>query len=1102
MATETVTVLFTDLVGSTELLSRLGEETADDLRREHFRLLRAAVSDAGGQEVKNLGDGLMVTFDGVGAGLACAVAMQQAMAARPGSAEPMSIRVGVAAGEAEFEEGDYFGLPVVEAARLCARAEGGDILTTDMVRLLARSRGGFDLELLGDLELKGLDDAVTVHRVRWEPVANDDNPVLPVPSRVASIARSRYVGRGREMEILETALKEAQAGDRRAVLLSGEPGIGKTTLAARFATRASEAGASVLYGRCDEDLFVPYQPWAEALGHLVEQAPLELVRAHVDEYGTVVGRVVPAIWSRTVAQVADARASEETDRPRFFAAAVDLLSRASDGTPLVVLLDDLHWADAGSVDLLRHVLSVNRRLPVLFVGTFRDADVGADDPLAGALAALHREEGVTRLPMRGLDDNELLDFLELVAGHEMEADGVALRDALLAETDGNPFFVGELLRHLAATGAIYQDDDGHWRATDDLRTAGLPVSIREVVGQRVRSLGEETHRVLTLASVIGRDFDLDLLERVAEVDTDHLIDLCDGAVEAQVLRERDRGAGYTFAHALIERTLYDAVSANRRARAHRAIAEALEDITEGEPGPRVGELAYHWAQATRPSDAEKAVNYAGQAGARALASFSPAEALRWFSQALELLHADASAGDRTRADLLVGLGVAQRLLGIPAYRETLLEASWAADRAGDVELLARAALANNRGWQSRTDGTADEERLAVLNRAVAALGDDAPATRARLIALLGAEQIYTKTLDERTALAEEAVALARSSGDALTTAHVLIYAHRAIIGPSTLARRRAWVTEGLDLANELGDPFLRVQALDALMLGALDRADRDEFEELLETKAGILEALPDANLQWAHAFHLAVQAILSGDLATAEELATAALNFGLETGQEDALIIYGAQLLNIRIRQGRIVELLPLVEDAVASRPKLGVYRAVLAFVCAVADDLERCRQLLDAEYAAGFAVPEDTNWTTTHAYWAEAARRAGHADAAEALLGRITPFTDFLATTGVSISPVLAHTIGRLQHFLGRLDEADASYAGALALHERLRCPIFVCTTQAAWAALLAERDRGDDRARARAMAEDARETAARGGYGNVERDATDLLHQLHQLS
>ena len=230
-----------------------------------------------------------------------------------------------------------------------------------------------------------------------------------------------------------------------------------------------------------------------------------------------------------------------TDRPRFFAAVIDLLSRASDETPLVVLLDDLHWADAGSVDLLRHALWSIAVCLLLIVGTFRDADVGADDPLAGALAAFHRVQGVTRLSLRGPDDGELLDFLELVAGHELEDDGVALRDALLAETDGNPFFVGELLRHLAATGAIFLDEDyyGRWRATDDLRTAGLPVSIREVVGQRVWSLGEENHRVLTLASVIGRDFDLDLPERKAcQI---HVYDLMD------LVRQRGRSTGPTRA---------------------------------------------------------------------------------------------------------------------------------------------------------------------------------------------------------------------------------------------------------------------------------------------------------------------------------------------------------------------------------------------------------------------------------------------------------------------------------------------------------------------------------------------------------------------------
>jgi class 3 adenylate cyclase/tetratricopeptide (TPR) repeat protein len=1093
MATQTVTMLFTDLVGSTELLSRLGDADADSLRREHFSLLREVVAEAGGEEIKTTGDGLMVAFSGVGAALACAVGMQQAMAARPASKAPLTMRVGVAVGEGEAEDGDWYGRPVVEAARACAHCEGGEILATDMVRLLARYRGGFEFESAGEVAFKGLDEPVSVHRVLWEPRGDGEGDVLPLPARVASIAAARYVGRVREQEVLDAALKEACTGECRAVLVSGEPGIGKTTLAARVAERASKAGVSVLYGRCDEDLFVPYQPWAEALGHLVERAPPDLLRAHLATYGSVVGRVVPAIWARTVAQTADDRGSEEAERPRFFAAVVDLVARASAAAPLVLLLDDLHWADAGTLDLLRHVLTADRRLSLLVVGAFRDADVGADDPLAALLAALHREQGVVRLPLRGLGDDELLAFLELIAGHEMNEDGLLLRDALAAETDGNPFFVRELLRHLAATGLIYQDAAGRWTTTDDLRTAGLPVSIREVVGQRVRSLGPQTHRVLTLASVIGRDFDLDLLERVAGADGENLLDLCEAAVDVQLLRERERGDGYTFSHALIGHTLYDDLSAARRSRAHRAVAEALEELTGGDPGPLVGELAYHWAHATRHGDNAKAVAYAGEAGARALTALAPAEAVRWYTQAIDLL-GDEAGTDSLRAELLVGLGDAQRQAGLSAFRETLLRAAALAEQLGDAHLLARAALTNNRGWQSRI-GEADQERLAALRHALDGIDASATATRARLLTLTATEQIYTTTLEHRLAIVTEAVELARSSGDRGALADALLRAVQAVVAPPTLATRLAWLHEAATLAEELGDPLQRFLACHLLSRCDLESADRDGYEAQLTTKGTILEALPHAGLRWTHAYDLAVQSLLAGDLAEAEQRATDALNFGLESEESDAFTIYGSQLLNIRVRQGRIAELISLIEQTVASMPGQPVYQAVLAMAYADGGDLERCQRLLETAHQEGFAIPPDNSWSSALYCWADAAVRTGDRASAALLHDRLAPFRDHLVTTHVTVDPVVAHTLGRLEHLLGRYDEAADSFGRAQELHDRLRCPPFVAMTEVAWAQLLTDRDSGGDRHQARAMAERARKTAAARGYADVERDAVELL-------
>ena len=243
---------------------------------------------------------------------------------------------------------------------------------------------------------------------------------------------------------------------------------------------------------------------------------------------------------------------------------------------------------------------------------------------------------------------------------------------------------------------IYQQDDGRWISGIDLRAAGLPVSVKEVVGRRLAGLGPDTERVLALAAVIGRDFDVPSLAAVAHLDEDAVVDLCDAAVLAAVLQTTDDPDRYTFAHALIEHTLYDGLSPARRSRAHRAVAEHLELRWGADPGDRAGELAHHWSAAVQPTDVAKAVHYAAVAAARALDQLAPDEALRWYSQAIELL--DRSPDDlHQRARILLGLGDAQKQCGVPAHRETLIEAAHLADQIGDVDLLVQAALTNNRG---------------------------------------------------------------------------------------------------------------------------------------------------------------------------------------------------------------------------------------------------------------------------------------------------------------------------------------------------------------------------------------------------------------------
>ena len=302
-----------------------------------------------------------------------------------------------------------------------------------------------------------------------------------------------------------------------------------------------------------------------------------------------------------------------------------------------MIVDDLHWADKPTLQLLRHVVGHGTSSRLLVIGTFRDAELSGTHPLSEALGALRREPGMIRLQLDGLDDVEVVTFLEAAAGHELDEVGVGLAHAVYRETDGNPFFVAELLLHLAESGAIVQNDDGRWVPAHPEDEIVLPESVREVIDARVSRIGSGAAKILTLAAVIGRDFDVDLLSVVAGLEEDDLLDLLDEAQAGALVREAPDVPGrYTFAHALIQRTLYDALGGTRRARAHLQVAEALEQLHGEEPG-HAGELAHHYFLATRPTRADKAISYARWAGETALAALAPDEAVRYFAQALELL---------------------------------------------------------------------------------------------------------------------------------------------------------------------------------------------------------------------------------------------------------------------------------------------------------------------------------------------------------------------------------------------------------------------------------------------------------------------------------
>ena len=367
--------------------------------------------------------------------------------------------------------------------------------------------------------------------------------------------------------------------------------------------------------------------------------------------------------------------------------------------------------------------------------------------------------------------------------------------------------MSEVLRNLTETGAIRQNADGRWVAGLP-RHISLPDSVREVIGARVLRLGKDAGRVLSVASVIGRDFDLDLLARATKTSDDELLDILDAAAAVALVRELADTGRYSFAHALVQHTLYEDLGHNRRARAHRNVAEALEDLCGGLPGCRVGELARHWISATQPIDLAKAIGYSRQAGDAALAALAPADALRYYAQALDLYPQATDSDPTLGIDLAIGLGTAQRQTGDPAFRDTLLGACHHAAAVGDTPRLVAAAMANNRGFVSAV-GALDAEKVAILEMALDRLPADTP-DRALVLATLCQELQFGGAPERRQALAYDAERIARVRGDDALLVRVL----NKVFDPPQVAESLSWSDAALTIATRLGDPVQLFLAAD------------------------------------------------------------------------------------------------------------------------------------------------------------------------------------------------------------------------------------------------------------------------------------------------
>jgi DNA-binding SARP family transcriptional activator/tetratricopeptide (TPR) repeat protein len=799
----------------------------------------------------------------------------------------------------------------------------------------------------------------------------DEAPARALPPRLAAANRAPFVGRGAELTRALAAWREARGGSLRAVLLGGEPGIGKTRLAAEVADRAYEEGAAVIHGRCSEEQLAPHQPWVEAL----EQVGIAFEPA------------------------------AEGTRLELFQSVVRRLAAAAARGPLVVVLDDLHWADPPTLLLLVHLVSAAPQVPLLVIATYRDTEAGPS--LQRALADLRREPGVDRVRLRGMGDRDVAALVEVMAGG---ARGDAFERAVSEETGGSPFFVGELIRHLEETGRPL--------AAESLADAGLPEGVGEVLDRRLERLGDESRRALAVAAVAGLEFRVDVVAAAAGVEAPRLTEMLDVVVAAGLAIEPPGApARYAFPHALVREALYRRLGAGRRARLHADVGHALEVLTL-DPAGDAAALAHHFAAAGLGAEA---LLHGEVAARRAMDMLAWEDAAGHVERALRTASPrELEPGHRSR--LLLLLGEARGRAGaVEQAGQAFAEVVAVARQLGSGELLAQAAL--GAGGVGVTIVEVDTDLVALLEEALAALGDTNPGLRARLLSRLATELYYTgeSGRDRGRALTADAVAMARRGEDVETLAETLAGRRVALWDPRHLEARLEVDAELIELGARHREAELRGRHwrfVDLAELGDMTeaRAELDRYEALANE-------LRMPAFTWYVPLWRAALAIFEGRYDEGQMLADEALAAGRRAEDANAEIFHVIQSGAIFIDQERFAEFpVPAtVYERLESAEASVAWMTGMAWGMAVTDRPDEAQELLarvcDDELAA---LPWDANRPACLAELAEAACALGELGFAAAIERALEPWADRNLANARAIS-----FYGSGHYFLGKLAAA-----------------------------------------------------------------------------
>jgi DNA-binding CsgD family transcriptional regulator/tetratricopeptide (TPR) repeat protein len=869
-------------------------------------------------------------------------------------------------------------------------------------------------------------------------------PDLPGPLR----SRSAYplAGRAGELEKLRTLLPRAEGEGRRVALIAGEPGVGKSRLVREFAAGAAGSGALVLYGACDAAARAPYGPFVEALDRVARLVDPDELRAAIGASGEL-SRLLPELPTLLGELPEPIPADPDTERHRLHLAVSGTLAGLSGRRPILLVIEDAHWADRPTLALIRHLARSAWSARLLLLVTYRDE---SEPPELGELLAdLRRSEDVVRIRLAGLSAAEVAELVagavagDLDPGRAPEPELAELAAAIHDLTDGNAFLVCELCRALAETGVV-EVDGGAVRITAPLAELGSPESVREVVSQRLSRLDRPTIELLELAAVAGPEFELVPIREAAGLPEGELLEALRQAVGSGVLEEiAGRGLGFRFTHELVRRALYDRLSLLRRAELHLRFGEGLEAV--GSPsGRRLVDLARHFGAAADLGGAERAIDYHRQAAAGATGALAYADAAGHLRAAIEI----GIEPPHERAAVLLDLGAAANRAG--ESTQALDAFAAAADigrELGSPRILAEAAIGfEDACWRP---GFVEGKSVALLEEALAALDVTDQELRIALLAGLARALGFQSQPERAEIVRQSAIGLAREQGERAGLAKVLVRSYWSR-GSTPLPETLEMLTEARDIASELGDVETYTEAMGWRVPTFVALCDLGSAQAEVGRLAAMAERTAQPFMNHIAEHYRSALALCEGDLAEAELTADRSREWGeLLTGR-DASGTYGVQMFGIRREQGRLAELAPAVRILAGDPDRDGSWRPGMTAVLAELGMESEARRELARVAAGGVERYRASLWLATLTYLTDASSAIGD----EAMAAIVYPELEPFAGTNVMIGHLVAcygsadRYLGMLAATLGERDRAEEHFERAIAMNREMGASTWLAHT------------------------------------------------------